>query len=149
MSRSQQTTLGTFADSDAVEDTSPEDKSSTPTDTDADAPSNQPTDDKQDEVEILPELLEDESADYTCACCGAAVSEQFARVFGDNSDQVHRCLNCLEKQDGGTPEGADPLVEEEHKVQPEGEKWKLLYGVAAGKEPNVSLNSSLNGSDRP
>jgi hypothetical protein len=144
MSTQEQATLGAFtADDEEGSSAAPEDQhSEQKPDTDA-------TPDEDDEVEILPELLEDESADYTCECCGNAVSEQFARVFGDNSNQVHRCLNCLEKQDDSAPEGEDPLVDEEHKVQPEGEKWKLLYGVAAGKEPNVSLNSSLNGGDRP
>lgn len=26
--------------------------------------------------------------------CDSYISFQFARVFGDNNDQVHGCLNC-------------------------------------------------------
>ena len=30
----------------------------------------------------------------TCNNCGAHVTVQFARVFGDNNDNVDRCLAC-------------------------------------------------------
>lgn len=30
----------------------------------------------------------------TCTNCGSAVSNEFAKVFGDNDDVVHICLNC-------------------------------------------------------
>lgn len=29
-----------------------------------------------------------------CRSCGAHVTQQFARVFGDNGDEVHACHNC-------------------------------------------------------
>lgn len=39
----------------------------------------------------------------TCQNCGNSVTPRFARVFGDNQDVVHRCLDCAnfrEVQDG-------------------------------------------------
>jgi translation initiation factor 1 (eIF-1/SUI1) len=30
----------------------------------------------------------------TCDNCGGHVSDQFVRVFGDENDAVHACLNC-------------------------------------------------------
>ncbi|ARS91396.1 DUF7563 family protein [Natrarchaeobaculum aegyptiacum] len=30
----------------------------------------------------------------TCQHCGAHVTEQFARVFGDDRDRAHRCGEC-------------------------------------------------------
>jgi hypothetical protein len=29
-----------------------------------------------------------------CNNCGSFVTPQFARVFGDNDDEVYGCLNC-------------------------------------------------------
>ncbi|QCC47545.1 DUF7563 family protein [Halobellus limi] len=29
-----------------------------------------------------------------CACCGAHVTDDFRRVFGDENDVAHRCLAC-------------------------------------------------------
>lgn len=29
-----------------------------------------------------------------CRNCGAYVSSQFAKVFGDNDDEIHRCIEC-------------------------------------------------------
>ncbi len=29
-----------------------------------------------------------------CQNCGKQVTQQFARVFGDNDDVVHACLEC-------------------------------------------------------
>lgn len=29
-----------------------------------------------------------------CRQCGASVSPQFARVFGDNENVIHSCLKC-------------------------------------------------------
>lgn len=29
-----------------------------------------------------------------CSNCDSHVTEQFARVFGDNQDQVHTCMGC-------------------------------------------------------
>lgn len=31
----------------------------------------------------------------TCTACGAAVTRDFARVFGDNDDVVHGCPSCM------------------------------------------------------
>lgn len=30
-----------------------------------------------------------------CQNCGAFVTTQFARVFGDNEDKVHGCFDCM------------------------------------------------------
>jgi hypothetical protein len=30
----------------------------------------------------------------TCQSCGEPVTERFARVFGDNNDEVHACYDC-------------------------------------------------------
>ncbi|ELY46167.1 DUF7563 family protein [Natronorubrum tibetense] len=30
----------------------------------------------------------------TCKHCGAYVSDQFCRVYGDNNDRAHRCGDC-------------------------------------------------------
>lgn len=35
-----------------------------------------------------------------CERCGEPVSKQFARVFGDQDNNVHRCLGCLHDKDG-------------------------------------------------
>lgn len=53
----------------------------------------------------------------TCGNCGAHVSPDFARVFGDNTDSLEGCLDCMsarELHDGkalpgssdGRPRGA-------------------------------------------
>lgn len=34
-----------------------------------------------------------------CTNCGSAVSDEFAKVFGDNDDVVHICLNCTNSGD--------------------------------------------------
>ena len=36
-----------------------------------------------------------------CLGCGSTVSDQFARVYGDNEDNVHRCMECVDPEDGG------------------------------------------------
>jgi hypothetical protein len=36
-----------------------------------------------------------------CLGCGSKVSDQFARVYGDNEDNVHRCMSCIDPDDGG------------------------------------------------
>jgi len=41
----------------------------------------------------------------TCNGCGSAVSVGFARVFGDNDNEVFGCVNCLTStniRDGST-----------------------------------------------
>ena len=38
---------------------------------------------------------------HTCKGCGATVSDNFARVYGDNDNVVHRCMDCVDSQDGG------------------------------------------------
>ncbi|EJN57478.1 DUF7563 family protein [Halogranum rubrum] len=30
-----------------------------------------------------------------CSDCGAFVTSRFARVFGDNEDNIYGCRNCL------------------------------------------------------
>lgn len=35
----------------------------------------------------------------TCAICGSAVTVRFARVFGDNDDEVAGCLECATWQE--------------------------------------------------
>ena len=37
----------------------------------------------------------------TCENCGSTVSDQFARVYGDNNDEVHRCMECVDPEEGG------------------------------------------------
>lgn len=37
----------------------------------------------------------------TCERCGSAVSDQFARVFGNNESKVFRCMNCVVLEEGG------------------------------------------------
>ncbi|WP_432765139.1 DUF7563 family protein [Halobaculum marinum] len=34
-----------------------------------------------------------------CVTCGSHVTEQFARVFGDNRNVVHRCIACSRAAD--------------------------------------------------
>lgn len=34
------------------------------------------------------------SSSNTCSRCGAFVTEQFTRVFGNNDDEVFGCLSC-------------------------------------------------------
>lgn len=36
----------------------------------------------------------------TCTNCGTAVSDDFARVCGDNNNEVHHCLECIESEGG-------------------------------------------------
>ena len=43
-----------------------------------------------------------------CDNCGAFVTEAFARVFGDNSDNVQGCIECCDRtgvREGGVVEG--------------------------------------------
>jgi len=41
-----------------------------------------------------------------CVTCGSHVTEQFARVFGDNSDVVRRCIECSRAADLDESPGA-------------------------------------------
>lgn len=34
-----------------------------------------------------------------CRNCESHVTEQFARVFGDNQDDVHNCIDCTSNRD--------------------------------------------------
>ena len=34
-----------------------------------------------------------------CRNCGTYVSSQFAKVFGDNEDEIHRCIECTTLRD--------------------------------------------------
>ncbi|WP_096391481.1 DUF7563 family protein [Halopenitus persicus] len=85
-------TQSTFADFEA-DDAADESDSSHSVDTDAATPTNQPDDTEDDEVEILPELLADDSGTQ-CKSCGQPVSDEYARVAGDNSGEVHSCPRC-------------------------------------------------------
>jgi len=42
-----------------------------------------------------------------CRNCGTFVSQQFARVFGDNEDAVHRCIECSNRSTLRNGEGGD------------------------------------------
>lgn len=44
----------------------------------------------------------DGDAGQCCGNCGAHVTPQFARVFGDNSDNVNACPNCTTYRKMGT-----------------------------------------------
>ncbi|WP_117595699.1 MULTISPECIES: DUF7563 family protein [Haloprofundus] len=39
-----------------------------------------------------------------CSNCGRHVTPQFARVFGDNIDDVHGCLDCTTSRERQTGE---------------------------------------------
>ncbi|WP_135823041.1 DUF7563 family protein [Halostella litorea] len=41
-----------------------------------------------------------------CQNCGAPVSDRFARVFGDNNDQLKTCKNCGTQADLNSGAGA-------------------------------------------
>lgn len=38
---------------------------------------------------------------HTCENCGNAVSNNFARVCGDNQGNVYHCMNCIPEEEGG------------------------------------------------
>jgi len=42
--------------------------------------------------------FENKPAETSCRNCGAPVTKQFARVFGDNRHRVFACLNCSDKK---------------------------------------------------
>jgi len=44
----------------------------------------------------VPEATSHETTPGSTQCrnCGTYVSSRFARVFGDNDDQVYRCIEC-------------------------------------------------------
>ena len=44
-------------------------------------------------------LREGNAGSTQCRHCGAYVSSQFARVFGDNDDEIHRCIECSTLRD--------------------------------------------------
>ena len=41
-----------------------------------------------------PEESDRTTAEHRCQNCGGHVTANFLRVFGDNSDVVHGCVNC-------------------------------------------------------
>lgn len=47
----------------------------------------------------------------TCTNCGSAVSKEFTKVFGDNDDVVHICLNCTNYGDISSGKSAIPAHE--------------------------------------
>ncbi|USZ72003.1 DUF7563 family protein [Natronosalvus halobius] len=48
----------------------------------------------------------------TCDYCGAHVSDQFRRVYGDSSDRAHRCGECdsFRRLSRGTGAGVDVAI---------------------------------------
>jgi len=38
---------------------------------------------------------------HKCEGCGSTVSDKFAQVYGDNNNTVHRCMECIDPEDGG------------------------------------------------
>ena len=55
------------------------------------------------------------SAENRCQSCGSFVTKDFARVFGDNDDQVHGCLECMSASDvkrGGSKPGCSGSIED-------------------------------------
>jgi hypothetical protein len=49
-----------------------------------------------------------------CRYCGAHVTQRFARVFGDNENEIHGCPNCLDVNElyDGVAALSDPGVAE-------------------------------------
>lgn len=37
----------------------------------------------------------------TCNGCDGSVSNRFAKVFGNDEDEVYLCLSCVDGEDGG------------------------------------------------
>jgi hypothetical protein len=46
-----------------------------------------------------PERTGSRIADTRCENCGSFVTRDFARVFGDNQNTVHGCLDCMNGTD--------------------------------------------------
>lgn len=44
----------------------------------------------------------------TCRNCGSHVTDQFARVFGDNEDTVHSCMGCGSNAELGLRPDGEP-----------------------------------------
>lgn len=44
----------------------------------------------------------------TCRNCGSHVTDQFARVFGDNEDTVHSCMGCGSNAELGLKPDGEP-----------------------------------------
>lgn len=47
-----------------------------------------------------------------CTNCGKHVTPQFARVFGDNEDVVHQCMECVPNADLDRSRDARPNDDE-------------------------------------
>jgi len=47
-------------------------------------------------------------SDNQCRHCGTHVSDDFRRVYGDNSDVVYSCNSCVSKTILNSGGGADP-----------------------------------------
>lgn len=39
--------------------------------------------------------------DTVCKNCESQITNDFARVYGDQNNEVHHCIYCLGKGDGG------------------------------------------------
>jgi len=45
-------------------------------------------------MSLQPDRQASESQQNRCRKCNSFISQQFARVFGDNQDRVHACIKC-------------------------------------------------------
>ena len=54
----------------------------------------------------------------SCSNCGAFVTDDFARVFGDNDDEVHACPECSD--DTVVRNGAAAKPDFERRCPPDG-----------------------------
>ncbi|WP_438267481.1 DUF7563 family protein [Haladaptatus halobius] len=55
--------------------------------------------------------MESRIVDTGCQNCGSFITRDFARVFGDNQNTVHGCLNCMSKTDVKAGHASDPQRE--------------------------------------
>jgi len=77
------------------------------------------------------ELVDETSAPDLdeCQSCGAHVTEQFRRVFGDDNDVAHRCIQCdtTTRLQKGSAAGR----EVDH-ADPEDQPWRIRNSHASG-----------------
>lgn len=50
---------------------------------------------QQRRTQIVPPVLPSDRTMPVCNACGTFVTSRFARVFGDNEDNIHGCRDCL------------------------------------------------------
>ncbi len=60
-----------------------------------------------------------------CQNCGESVSEHFARVFGDNNNDVHACYSCTshEAVTQGAASNAGPRTRTASTDKPQSTSW--------------------------